>query len=278
MHALAEIYHPITGTPFQNDDTYCEIAPCDALKPYIRCFWGTKRPVKAVECSSDSGIVIPDTCMDIIFHIDYTKNTIDGHFCALDERSFLTSGAVLPGVTSTFAIRFYAWSAILFAESALNGSKNQAFPMEEFFQSLKNELQPQLFEVTTLAGRISIAEKALLKRLRPERVNNDLLNAIYCMIESSGRVRISDICRSTAVSEKQLERIFSYHMGISPKSFSSLIRYQLVWQEMMNSPQFDTLDAVEKYGYTDQAHLLNDFKRRHLMTPREAVTFAAKRR
>lgn len=278
MRTLAEIYHPITGTPFQNDDTYCEIAPCDALKPYIRCFWGTKIPVKAVECSSDSGIVIPDTCMDIIFHIDYTNNICDGHFCALDERSFLTSGSASSALTSTFAIRFYAWSAVLFADNALNGSKNRAFHVEEFFQSLKSELQPQLFDVPTLAGRIAIAEKALLKRFHPERINNDLLNAIYYMIENSGRVRIADICNYTAVSEKQLERLFSHHMGISPKSFSSLIRYQLLWQEMISAPRFDILDAVEKYGYTDQAHLLNDFKRRHLMTPREAVVFAAKRR
>ena len=47
MHKLAEIYHPITGTPFRQDDTYCEITPCDALKPYIRCFWGSVKPVEA---------------------------------------------------------------------------------------------------------------------------------------------------------------------------------------------------------------------------------------
>lgn len=278
MLTLANIYHPITGTPFQHDDTYCEISPCKALKPYIRCFWGTGMPVEASGNSTDSGIVIPDTCMDIIFNIDYTRNTVDGHFCALDERSFITGGAASHSLTSTFAIRFYAWSAILFAENALNGSKNCAFPVEEFFQSLKNELQPQLFDIPTLSGRIAIAEKALLKRLHTERMNDDLLNAVYYMINNRGRVRISDICSYTAISEKQLERIFSHHMGISPKSFSSLIRYQLMWQEMISSPQFNILDAVEKYGYTDQAHLLNDFRRRHLMTPREAVAFAAKRR
>ena len=37
-------------------------------------------------------------------------------------------------------------------------------------------------------------------------------------------------------------------------------------------------NAVEKYGYADQSHLLNDFRRRHMMTPREAVEYAAKTR
>lgn len=47
-------------------------------------------------------------------------------------------------------------------------------------------------------------------------------------------------------------------------------------QEIIFSKGFDVLDAVKKYGFTDQSHLLNDFKRRHLMLPREAAVFARK--
>lgn len=278
MLTLTEIYHPITGTPFQNDDTYCEIAPCDALKPYIRCFWGTKNPVQVTECSSDSGIVIPDTCMDIIFDIDYTKNVCEGHFCALDERSFLTHRDSSPCVTSTFAIRFYAWSAILFSENDLKGSKNRSFAAEDYFAPVIKELQPFLYDVHTLEERAALAEGILLRYICPDRISNDLLNAVYYMINNSGRTRISDVCTYAAVSEKQLERLFAHNMGISPKSFSSLVRYQLLWQDMVRSDNFCVLDAVEKYGYTDQSHLLNDFRRRHLMTPKEAVEFALKRR
>ena len=63
-------------------------------------------------------------------------------------------------------------------------------------------------------------------------------------------------------------------MGVSPKALASLMRYQLLWQDMLYSPRFDVLDAVARYGYTDQAHLLHDFHRRHLMTPREALALA----
>ena len=34
------------------------------------------------------------------------------------------------------------------------------------------------------------------------------------------------------------------------------------------------LDMVEKYGYYDQAHLLNDFKKRHSLFPEQAVRLA----
>ena len=166
----------------------------------------------------------------------------------------------------------------MFSDRDFVGCKNHAFPVEEFFASLKAELQPLLFDVPTLSGKIAVAERLLLKKLCIERINSDLANSIHYMLKSEGRAKISDICAYTAVSERRLERIFSYNVGVSPKTFSSLLRYQLLWQEIVFLRQFNVLDAVERFGYTDQAHLLNDFRRRHLMTPKEAVEFALKNR
>ena len=71
-----------------------------------------------------------------------------------------------------------------------------------------------------------------------------------------------------------IERVFNENMGISPKSYFSLIRYQLLWQDMIFNKNFSVLDAVEEYGYTDQSHLLKDFKRKHLMLPKNAIEYA----
>ena len=40
MHRLSQMFKPITATPFVFDDGHIEVEPCQALKPYIRCFWG----------------------------------------------------------------------------------------------------------------------------------------------------------------------------------------------------------------------------------------------
>lgn len=277
MHLLADIYHPITAVPFQNDESYCEVAPCEALKPYIRCFWGTKNPVGGTENSSN-GLIIPDTCMDLIFRIDYTHNRYCGTFCAIDEHSYRLDSAANTSLTATFAIRFYAWSAVLFSEDDFRGSKNKAFSASMFFGKLQSDLEPLLLGVPSLHGKIELTQKFLLKRLNENRINANLFNSIYYMIKTCGRERITDVCCYSSVSEKQLERIFIYNTGITPKTLSSLIRYQLLWQDMILHKHFHALDAVDKYGYTDQAHLLNDFKKRHLMNPKQAVEFANKYR
>ncbi|MDE7362104.1 MAG: helix-turn-helix domain-containing protein [Oscillospiraceae bacterium] len=260
MQSLTKKYKPVLCTPFGREG-YREISPCAALSPYIRCFW-TERRVSA------DVLVIPDTCMDIIFRIDGTEN--GGFFCALDENSFYSAN----GGTELFGVRFYAWTAHLFAERDLTGSKNLAFPTEEFFGKLSAELAPYVAYAKTFEERTAAAEKALLKRLDGIRADNNLLNAVDFIIDSRGSLEISGLCGHTALSARTLERLFAASMGISPKAFSSLVRYQLLWQEMTGRSGFNILDAVEKYGYADQPHLLNDFRRRHLMTPKQALDYA----
>ena len=79
-----------------------------------------------------------------------------------------------------------------------------------------------------------------------------------------------------ALSPRQLERRFDAAMGLSPKALAGLMRYQLLWQDMALNPRFNALDAVARFGYADQAHLLHDFHHRHGMSPREAIEFARK--
>lgn len=263
MLSLTKKYRPILSTPFGRAG-YREIAPCAALAPYIRCFW-TERQTPA------ELLVIPDTCMDIIFRIDGTEN--GGFFCALDDNSFYSANFG----TELFGVRFYAWTVHLFAERELTGSKNRAFPTEEFFGSLCAELAPRIHAANSFEERAAAAAKALLKRIDGISADCNLLNAVDFIIESHGTAEISGLCAHTVLSARTLERRFASAMGISPKALSSLVRYQLLWRELITRPDLDILDAVEKYGYTDQPHLLNDFRRRHLMTPKQAIDYAKSR-
>jgi len=268
---LAQMYHPITAAPFREDESYREIAPCAALRPYIRCFWGTERPMVRTSIQPADELVIPDTCMDLIFTTNYTINQTGGHFCILDQQPCRSASKLSGDTTATFAIRFYAWTAMLFCDTDFGSGRD--LTAEEFSKEITADLEPILFEIPNLMDKIRLAEDYLLRRLDSRRIRTDLLNSIYFMINSCGRARISDVCGYASLSERQLERLTKRCMGVTPKTLSSLIRYQLLWQEML-LPQYCVQDAVDKFGYTDQSHLLNDFRRHHLMTPGQAVSFA----
>lgn len=62
------IYRPLIATPLSLNETYDEIAPCVALRPYICCFWGSHVAYQpGVTGLHREKLIIPDTCMDLIF-------------------------------------------------------------------------------------------------------------------------------------------------------------------------------------------------------------------
>lgn len=94
MNDLSRLFVPVTAPP-EDRRNYIEIAPSVILKPYIRCFWGTPFP-KNNSCEAEGGntepfIVVPDTCMDVIFELDYRSNTFRNVFCGINDTSFFNN-------------------------------------------------------------------------------------------------------------------------------------------------------------------------------------------
>ncbi len=263
---LFQLFYPITAAPSQ-----LEFAPCDALKPYVRCFWCVCRQENALNSTHTQ--VIPDGCMDIIFDVDLQNNSFSAAFCGLDDRPYDTeSPAEKKRNGYTFGIRFYAWSAVYFADDVLRKTCNSACKAEQFFPSVYRELQGLLFEAD-IGMLISYAEKSLLKHINLCRENSVVTESMYTILNECGAVRTEELSRRIFVSRRQLERIFDDYIGMSPKQISSVVRYQYLWQEIISSEYFDVNSAVMKYGYADQSHLLNDFRKYHGMNITEAKAY-----
>ena len=258
-YTLNRIFKSITANPYQRP-SYAEIPPCEALSPYVRCFWISENDSENNKIEYNS-LVIPDICMDIII-TDYYAD-----FCGINNRAFFSANDNM----RFFGVRFFAWSVALFTDidmkNTLNFNGNAAeyfsdFPTMEILQS-------------NLENKIKIVEKYLLNRLNTRRENADVMNSLYHVIKTDGRTNVADLSDFCAVSKRQLERKFAEQIGVSPKQMMNLLRYQLLWQDCIKS-DFNALDSVEKFGYFDQSHMLNEFKKYHgisLGKARENVAF-----
>lgn len=258
-------YHPVIARPFEKD-TYREIAPCAALQPYIRCFW-EKRGGEA-----EPWLVVPDTCADLMFRYG-VDGRIQYFFCGIGDKPFWSMPSE-EGVY-TFGIRFYGWSAGLFAEESLHGTANALLEPEAIFRWITPAMIEQLTDCGTTVGRIKMIEKALLKEIGKVNPDGNFFQAVYRILLSSGNISQRELSFETALSARQIERIFAYHLGLPPKKLADLIRYQLLWQQML-LPDYDAMNAVERFGFYDQAHLLHTFKRYHGLSPAEALHLAGK--
>ena len=209
--------------------------------------------------------------MDLIFEVNYTKNCVTGRFCALDDAAYVTPDRSSEELVASFGIRFYAWTAACFAEADFRDALGRVFAPEEHFSSLFSALSPQLFEPDALPARARLAEAELLRRLRPERLNSELSNVIYAMISGCGREKMGEIAARAGMSGRKMERKLLELTGAGPKLLAQLIRHQLIYREVLEG-RFRALDAVEKYGYADQSHLLRDFRRFQGVLPGELLS------
>lgn len=251
---LTDAFAPITAQPFRSG--YREYSPCDALKPYIRCFW--------TSANQGGRLIIPDLCADVIFDIESNEAL----FCGVSDESFVSHR-----LTETFGIRFYSWTAALFAEDSLHGTINGGFELGGHFRKLEKELAPKLSYVKTVNERIALSEKFLVNNLK-ERHCGLFTEALGEIITMRGVCTLGDISKKLHVSSRQLERVFSEYSGLSPKKASMLIRYQCLWRDILSDRDFNAADKASEYGYTDQSHLLKDFRRFHMVYPKQAKEIA----
>lgn len=274
---MAKHFRPITARP-GNTESYVEIPPCTILKPYIRCFWGSPEPITTFNedtNSPQSSIVIPDACMDIIFQVDYLNNNISCNFYGINDKAFYIRESAKTTLKSTFGIRFNFWAVALFSDMGMKRALNCCADSEEYFHDFKKKLEAILIEKPSIKERIMIVEKYLIERLYKNHSRNDnVMNAIYYILKEKGVIQISDLSRKTAVSQRQLERIFMEHIGVTPKKTVDLVRFQNVWQELYYAREKDFQEIVYKYGYSDQPHLINSFKRYAGRSPLEALLHA----
>jgi AraC-like DNA-binding protein len=276
MKVLSDLFKPITVSIMNNSPNYVEIEPCELLRPYIRCFWGSPIPFKVHD--NKAGLVIPDGCMDIIFSIDYSDNKIDNLFCSLNDTQYCSGSSDNQNIISSFGIRFYFWSAYLFADDDFTIGCNEFYDVDRHFGSLKKNIEAIVESNCNIKDRIIHVERLLIDKLcRRTDINNNFANAVYYILKSRGTSNVTDISQYTAISTRQIERIFRDYIGISPKKCCSLVRYQSMWTDLVNNNCCNFNELVYKYEFSDQAHMINDFKKYHGSTPQQAVDFLKSR-
>lgn len=286
MLNLAQNYQPITANPAQTN----EYKPCEALQPYIRCFWGSRAPQTPLEESGNVVIdpsarqlvmetIIPDTCMDIMWNLDGSSGRTDAVFSGINDTPFEVPTDLEDRRNSLFGIRFYFWAVHCFADDHMRNVLNVLVDVEQYFNSFRRELGALLAMTSTMVDRIAVAEAYLLRRFEREfRTHDSMMNAVYTMIKSKGVVTMKDLQVTSGLSSRQLERLFQEYIGVTPKKAADLVRFQNVWQDLYQPSTHikDIQDIIIEYGFSHQSHFINSFKKYAGRTPLEALAYAGK--
>jgi AraC-like DNA-binding protein len=108
---------------------------------------------------------------------------------------------------------------------------------------------------------ISIAEVFLEKIVRQSKRNLHSVDAVSSVILYQYKpISIDQLANQACLSPRQFHRKFAERMGIGPKLFDKVVRFEKAFRMKNANPHLDWLSIAIACGYYDHQHLAKDYK------------------
>ncbi|MBV1880354.1 MAG: helix-turn-helix domain-containing protein [Pseudomonadales bacterium] len=166
-----------------------------------------------------------------------------------------------------FGIRFFPGALRHFFDLNLYDITDQFTDSGYFPCANFQVLHHTIYEQDSFRQRANVCEQWLLQHYHPQPVTPFDL-ALSLIYQSFGNIKISELATKTEWTSRHLIRQFRKHTGLSTKTFSQIIRIQHACRQLCIKPSGSSTTALD-LGFFDQAHLLNDYKKRLLSNPSE---------
>lgn len=126
-------------------------------------------------------------------------------------------------------------------------------------------------EETVFEKRVAIIEAFLMKRLSAASGINKLHVAIDYILRRKGKVSISKLGIPGILNLRQIERMFRTEVGMTPKTFARVARFQTALDARLKNPTATWLEIAHRVGYYDQMHMIHDFESLGRNTPTQLL-------
>jgi AraC-like DNA-binding protein len=129
------------------------------------------------------------------------------------------------------------------------------------------DLVKKLSDAKSHLHRIEIMCRFIEAQLSQKLVVNSAIIQIVLNEEIVEQANLVDLQKKYGFSERTLERQFKNAMGISPKTFQRLVRFEKTLTLLKNPAYSNSAVVGYMLDYTDQSHFIKDFKRFTNITP-----------
>lgn len=240
---------------------YSEVKPCSALQPYIHSFW----QLQGGGDDSQWERIFPDGSPGIVINL--------GDDCVTDNgRTKMEHGKTyVVGAMTTFKESFIKSDTNLLGVCIKPG----IFPSLYSYASQK-ELTDSTVEFERYLSfdtlRIMKDREGYLNKFFVDRANDidfDFQRILQDISFFKGRLSVREIASRNCITMRQLERIFSVKVGLSPKEYSNIIRFKNTMAQIEYSKDKSLSEIAFECGYYDHAHLTNEIKKLSGRTPSE---------
>ena len=249
------------------------IYPSKELQPFVRYYWILRVTADGIV----SQRTLPTGCVSLIFH--RKERLFSSNLSDLQPLSFICGQETVfsdvrsIGETEMIVVVFQPHTSKLFFNHPISLFRNLNISI----------IDTEDKELIELSNRIedSMNNETCIKFIESFLLNKIIVNPSYYLprlseviksINFSPNISTKELAHIACLSEKQFSRVFSDNIGLSPKEFSRIIRIQRALSILQNSPRINFAQLAYDCGYTDQSHMIKEFKQFSGNTPKEFLS------
>jgi AraC-like DNA-binding protein len=243
--------------------SYDEFEPDITLQPDIKCFWWLEEHPQTYNADT----IVPDSYVELVINCGAPLFYVADNGTRLELPRVMLKGLQktplrlhVTALSQLIGVRLHPWIVQSLLGIEMHKSDIPLTPLADVWQQLAHLLPMALRTggpaeaVATLQQFISDHRHNIHPDVSAIRAAGDL------MVATQGHMRMHEIAQQCAVSHSQFERHFKQLTGISPKTFARLVRFEAIRDSLTRMPTLSLVDLAYRYGYTDQAHFIHDFK------------------
>lgn len=154
--------------------------------------------------------------------------------------------------------------------SGIKGLANRVDVLDNFsLPPFFGHLQDQLWQVQEPRDAVKRIDYQLCQYFiqHVSLHNQDVSPVIDHMLRKEAMLSVRDLAMKFRCSERWLEKQVLLQTGATPKTWLRLIRFRAASNWLLQKPNTSWMELVAKYDYTDQSHLIRDFKHFSGSTP-----------
>ncbi len=242
---------------------YKEYPPDKQLQHLVETYWVSDGMIHEPVTS----LIMPDGCVDIIF--DFQNGDKQGSMPQIVGT--MTSALSLThqvGKIEMLGIRFHPGGISSFMKNPVNEFTDQSFSLSVAESLFEHPFYEYLPELPTTQQRIDYINQYLISKLSylylPDK---RILHAIYYIKQNHGIVSSNSIAQEACLCQRSLERKFKTIIGISPKQFSSVTRFQHAREYLKSRRNKDPHTILNACGYYDHSHMYKEFQQLGSISP-----------
>ena len=244
---------------------YREIEPGNSVKRFVRCYWTLENHAPGCEVQR----IVPDGRAELILNLGQPYSVFAAGVWRRQPECFFFGQITGPlllrscGPTHIIGLRFHPHTAGKLLQLSMCELTDSMITLDLIPARAARKIY-ELESARTPHEQAAILDRMVLDLARKAGDDDRLLDV--SVLELGRSMTVREVAHNAGLSARQFERRFQHAVGISPKLFGRMQRFQRVFRAYEAGGQ-SWVQAALLCGYHDQAHLIRDFREFSGKTP-----------